>query len=298
MFYAFGEQYAYNLLFTVAKKFFTRTVDELELEDFQRAYQGWVASVQAHLPATRELGVELVCDAEREAQLIAPLLEPSPLDDRPHYRDLSQFNRVQADREQIARETSHLAALLEQFRAKDTSFWEVFSIYVNHVVCASSKFTSGGTSSQALGVIYLANPLTRSADSLYELFVHESTHLMMFVDERRARHYRDYRALAQPENFSVSAVYEKQRPLDKTLHSIAVATEVLLHREHVIGHASDSSVHPPTPKLTASTLRACDALLELQARRQLLAPRGVQIIETCAAKLHDINVDAPIAVAV
>jgi hypothetical protein len=290
MFYSAGEQYAYNLLYTVAKSDFTRAVDELELADFQRAYQGWIHRIQPGQPAPRVLGVDYVVDAQREAKLIEPLLVASPLDDREHYKDLSSFTSVQLDRAAAAREAAHVAALVDGFRAKDPAWWEVFEIYVNHVVCTSSRFTPGGTSSLALGVIYLTRPLERTADTLYELLVHEATHLMMFVDERRARHYRSYEAIAQRENFSVSAVYEKLRPLDKVLHSIVVATEVMLHREHVLGHATTSTVHPPTAKLVGSTLRACDAILELQARRQLLAPRGVQLVENSARLVREIAV--------
>ena len=297
MFYAFGEQYAYNLLFTVAKRFFTRPVDQLELADFQGAYQRWLAGLQTWQPEPRTPGVDYVVDADREALLVRPLLEPSVLDDRAHYKDLGHFTAVQSDREQVTREAAHVRALVETFRAKDPSYWEVFEIFVNHVVLTSSKFSPGGTSSTALGVIYLTKPIERTPDTIYELLVHESTHLMMFVDERRARHYRNYEAIAKPENFSVSAVYEKLRPLDKTLHSIVVATEVMLHRERVLGHANDSTIHPPTSKLAPSTLRACDALLELQARRQLLAPRGVRIVESCAQLVRDIE-STPIAIAV
>src|SRR5262249_34007154 len=148
------------------------------------------------------------------------------------------------------------------------------------------KFSTGGTSSGALGVISLLHPLERNADTIYELLVHETTHLMMFIDERRSRHYRDSHALANPENFAVSAVYQKRRPLDKVLHSIVVSTEVLLHRKRVLGHASASTVHPPTETLAPATLASCESILELQSRRQLLAPRGVQLVETCIDHLR------------
>lgn len=298
MYYSFGQQYGYNLLYTVAKRYFTRPSSELELVDFQRAYQRWVTSVQPQLPEPVQPGVEFLDDARREEQLIRPLLAPSILDDREHYKDPTHLKTVQRDRGQVAREAAHLRELVASFRDKDPGYWEVFEIYTNYVVFADSTYTPGGTSSGALGVIYLVRPMERNADTLYELLVHEATHLMMFVDERRARHYRNDQALANPENFAVSAVYQKQRPLDKVLHSIVVSTEVLLHREHVLGHASESTVHPPTATLAPSTLRSCESILELQSRRQLLAPRGVQLVETCAGLLRQLAAPATPTLAV
>jgi hypothetical protein len=287
MFYSFGEQYAYNLLYTVAKQHFTRPVAELETADFKSAYQKWVVAIQPALPAATLGQPECVEDAEREARLIQPLVSPSALDDRAVYK-LADFGVAHADRSVTGRQAAHVRDQLAAFRAKDASYWDVFDLYVNFLALPSSKYTQGGTSSSALGVIYLVDPDKRNADTLYELLVHECTHLMMFVDERRSRHYRSDALLVDPANFSISAVYERLRPLDKALHSIAVATEVLLHREHTLGHDNQSTVHPPTAKLAPSTLRACDSLLELQARKQLLAPRGVLVVETCAKLLREL----------
>lgn len=164
----------------------------------------------------------------------------------------------------------------------------MFDLYVEHVACIDSKFSPGGTISTALGVIYLSHPRKRSALGLYELYVHECTHLMMFVDQMRRRHYTSFEAIAKKENYCVSAIYEMDRPLDKVLHSLVVATELVLHREHVLGHHDDTSVHPSTEKLVESSLFTAEAMLEQQARRQLLAPRGVWLVERCREHLEQI----------
>jgi hypothetical protein len=288
MYYSAGPQYCYNLLYTVARKHFTRPAAELELEDFQRAYQSWLGTALPALPAPSQLGVELTNDEAREEQLVAPLFKTSALDDRDVYKDAKAYQNVKRDREQVAREVAHLADSLAKFREHDPGFWEVFNIFTNFIVCTDSKYTQGGTSSAALGVIYVVRPQDRTDDSLYELFVHESTHLMMFVDERRSRHYRNDALIAVKDNYVVSAVYERLRPLDKVLHSIVISTEVLLHRENVIGHDVESTIHPPTSKLVHSTLRSAEQTLELQARKQLLAPRGVQLVETCIGHLREL----------
>lgn len=48
------------------------------------------------------------------------------------------------------------------------------------------------------------------------------------------------------ENYAMSAILAKKRPLDKVFHSILVCTEVLLARRDVFGHPAAPKLHPPT----------------------------------------------------
>lgn len=286
MFYTFGEQYAYDLLYTVARAHFPEGAPR-DYALFQSASRSWLRARQPWLgPVHEERSAHVCTDPDLERRLVEPLYKRSYLDDMPQYRDPTQLRHVGSDRERIAGDAAHVVRALEQFRARDEAFWKVFHMYVDVIACVESKYSSGGTSSEALGVVYLSHPRKYSPPALYEILAHEVTHLMMFVDERRQRHYRSDEELADPANFCVSAVYEMERPLDKTLHSLIVATEVILHREHTIGHGRDHTAHPRTPRLVQSSLRTADALLELQARRSLLAPRGVAIVERCRAKLE------------
>jgi hypothetical protein len=122
------------------------------------------------------------------------------------------------------------------------------------------------------------------------------THLSLFVDERLRRHYLDYATLHLPENFARSAVYGLQRPLDKVLHSIVVATEVLLFREYVTGHDSHTgAIHPATERLLAGTLASIESTLDLQRRRPVLAPRGIELVSRCRELLGALSVSTKVA---
>jgi hypothetical protein len=286
MFYTTSEQYAYNLVYTLAREDFEKPASDLELADFQRAHRRWLGRKQPWIASRTDPEVLFCDDAALEENLLAALHVPSELDDLEHYKDTKAFKRVAADRIKIAADAAHAARMYREFRARDAAFWDVFSVFVTHVVSVESKFSWGGTTSEAMGVIYLVDPQKRGPMALYELLVHECTHLMMFVDQARSPHYRSFKALADERNFCRSAVYEMSRPLDKVLHSLVVATEVLLHRENVLGHHADTSVHPETPKLIASSLTTADAILALQARRPILAPRGVWLTTHCKELLR------------
>jgi hypothetical protein len=285
MFYTAGEQYSYDLLYTVARGHFEKASPELVREDLQRAYRSWREALQPGVAKHDGAGPRFCNDSATEAALLRAIRVPSPLDDLEHYKDAKAFMNVATDRARIEADVAHAEHMYLSFREKDPAYWNVFDLYVEHVACIDSKFSPGGTISTAMGVIYLSNPRKRTALGLYELYVHEHTHLMMFVDQQRSRHYTSFEAIADKNNYCVSAVYEMDRPLDKVLHSLVVATEVILHREHVLGHHDDTSVHPATSKLAESSMATANALLELQVRRQLLAPRGVWLVERCKEHL-------------
>jgi hypothetical protein len=285
MFYTAGEQYSYDLIYTVARAHFEVGKQDLERDDLRRAYRAWRQATQPWIPTHDEPRPLFCNDAAIEANLLGAINVTSPLDDLEHYQAPKAFMQVAPDRARIEADVAHAERMYREFQHRDPAFWRVFDLYVEHVACIDSKFSPGGTISTALGVIYLSNPRTRSAVALYELYVHECTHLMMFVDQARRRHYASFEAISEPNNYCVSAVYEMDRPLDKVLHSLVVATELILHREHVLGHHDDASVHPKTARLARSSMVTADALLELQARRQLLAPRGVWLVERCKEHL-------------
>lgn len=71
------------------------------------------------------------------------------------------------------------------------------------------------------------------------------TIITMFLDELRYTHYSYSRVLKQ-STWARSAILNVARPLDKVLHSIVVAIEVLLFRDGYLGHPVNPRVHPPT----------------------------------------------------
>lgn len=83
------------------------------------------------------------------------------------------------------------------------------------------------------------------------------------------------------ENFSLSAILQAERPIDRVLHSIVVATEVLMLRARNLVDHSECQIHPSTSSLIDSTQKSIDKLLSHSNRDRILTPRSLEIIETC-----------------
>ncbi|CAH2810032.1 MAG: hypothetical protein CBARDCOR_6744 [uncultured Caballeronia sp.] len=65
---------------------------------------------------------------------------------------------------------------------------------------------------------------------LMEMLVHELTHQTMFLDELRYAHF-SYADVLDRSTWEKSTILNVARQLDKVLHSIIVAIEILLFRD-------------------------------------------------------------------
>lgn len=72
-----------------------------------------------------------------------------------------------------------------------------------------------------------------------------------------------------PESWARSALLKVPRPVDKVIHSIIVATEIVMFSERFLGHPATPLVHPPTPKILtqiAAPLQSVQDMIDSHAR--------------------------------
>lgn len=123
-----------------------------------------------------------------------------------------------------------------------------------------------------------------------EFMIHEMTHTLLFLDERRYQHYRDYRLLSQKENFAVSAVLRKPRPLDKTIHSLMVAVEVLLYRHRIGSHVDAPGLHPNSNLMLESCKETIRSLERTPQLSLLVTDRVIELIQSSKEHLSHIEI--------
>ncbi len=114
-----------------------------------------------------------------------------------------------------------------------------------------------------------------------EMFVHELTHHLLFIDERSYPHF-DYGQLISPANHAYSAILNLERPVDKVFHSIVVAAELTAARRSFLdGLDGPTTVHPRSERLHAETQRSIASLRDLPNLDRLLMPRAWEILDRC-----------------
>jgi hypothetical protein len=249
-------------------------------DDLREVYHDFLAQHQPYMPVNRSDDC-FILDQDTEDALVLAYTFNNALD------DLRQTQIIAAayPPEEKRRRVAIARAALAEFKALDSELAAVFELAIHSIVVRPSsrqdgRASFGGSSSAALGTIWLSlgDRVTRA--DLVEMLLHELTHHLLFIDERSFAHY-DYAALLDPRNQAYSAILNLTRPIDKVFHSIVVACELLQGRARFWPPGQATHVHPASDKLRAETQKSLSSLLALPQVEQLIKPRGQAILRRC-----------------
>jgi hypothetical protein len=193
-------------------------------------------------------------DSDSDDALARLFANKSLLDDR------GQDQVISGNSSRIAHENKNMVlAALDRIAVKSPLHYTFFSFLITDILFRPSAIARGGSTSRAIGLIWLNLKKDYSVDDVAEILIHELTHHSLFLDELRFSHY-NYEEILDPHSWARSAILKIPRPLDKVLHSIIVAIEVLLLRDRCIGHPSAPRIHPPTETLIAQVLESIESV--------------------------------------
>lgn len=241
-------------------------------QELKRKYKNYLKSIQPEITVSAlPMETELIWDAEKSQKLIEFFSAPSALNDLNQEKIISRGIQI---REPIIREQTIKA--LKKLQILDPQLEHLFQLIIEKIFFAESAKAGGGSSSTALGCIWL-NPRHHWTEQDYlEFFIHELTHNLLFLDERREIHYPEYSELEKTENYAYSAILKRARPLDKVIHSLFVVYEVLAFRLKHFNPANKTFLHPDTENLFSG---AHDTLKSLRTvKPQLLSPHLKKMI--------------------
>ncbi|NDL63011.1 aKG-HExxH-type peptide beta-hydroxylase [Acerihabitans arboris] len=246
--------------------------DEIEFgfHDFLRDYQ-------PDVPRSNILGSQIIDDREMEDKLTELYRTDALLNDR------EQSSLIGDPLEDGLREkrNNFLLTAIEEMKDKMPKNFYVFQMTIDSLFQRNSIGSGGGSTSNAVGVIWINSRNHWHKQDLTELLIHELTHNLVFIDELRYLHFRDYKLLQKKENYAKSAILNMNRPIDKVFHSIIVAVEVLIARRNYLSEPEKTHVHPPSGKMITQTLEAPDSLTSLENYKNLLTDRGQSLILKC-----------------
>lgn len=278
MYYLIGEQSCNNSIMSACG---LRKKKALPPARLKQAYANFLAQYQPNIPFHSELKTKIVANKKIEDKLMAVFGQPSILDDLDRYADSGFLMNGPAYRPVIQKEVKYLRSFFKEHYSLEPEFWNAFQLVINYIICPLSEYSSGGSDSNFIGMLFICSPSEISQVDLYELLIHEFTHNVMFLDELTTPHYVNDLDLVKKQNYAVASISGMRRPLDKVLHSVVIASEVLLHREHVIGHNHSTYVHPPTKKLVSNIRRSIRSIRQLKNYDSLIASRGKELLKIC-----------------
>lgn len=233
-----------NTVLMMARKYAADTKNILSISDLKIMYRQYLKEMQGRETGDSE-NLVITDDLKKTSEMAKEFNGEvqSTLDDmgQSSVIIIEQNTNLELKRKKV--ENS-----LEELGLFSSDHYSLLQMIITDIFILPSNGSRGGSSSDALGLIW-ANPKENyPLFDVVEFLVHELTHHCMFIDEQRYGHY-DYDTILKTENWAESAILKKPRPVDKVLHSIIVSLEIILFRDTFTGHPVKPKVHPPTQML-------------------------------------------------
>jgi hypothetical protein len=206
--------------------------------------------------------------------------------------DLQQENMIGStynrEAEQLCCE--NLIAAKNRMAQLNSELNDLFDLTIHSILlCGSSQNSAGmrargGTSSKCVGLIWLTMEGHLSPQDIVEMMIHELTHNLVFINELNSPQF-DYDLLNLAENWAQSSILNRKRPMDKVIHSIIVAHEILFARKHYLPNEDLLKVHPESGLLKQNTLASITSVLNHPRRDLVCKPGAIQLVTKTAQSL-------------
>lgn len=261
-------------------------------QDLRVAYLDLLAEYQPKMPVNYGENI-FVFDPDTETALVNayPTGGVNALDDM---RQSEILAREALPMERKLQHARRVADVLLDMTEEDEAFGYVFSLIVHSIFLRDAnrlpgiRSSFGGSSGGCIGAIWFVPDDTVTRVDQMELLVHELTHHLLFVDEMAHAQF-DYSKIVLKEYYAHSAILKQSRPLDKVVHSIVVATEILLWRMRTREPDDpDRVVHPSSRQLLDQATAAMQSVYEVKNINEAIKPRIWEILERCQAAWREI----------
>ena len=248
----------------------------LSVDKIRSAYRETLSQLQPAVPRCPGSTPVMITEAKDIISLVDIFNCDNALNDISH--------AIKPDR-QAYEESMKLFRQFQESIASNLDLDALFSLAVTGLFYAPSDHAGGGTTSAAIGVIWVDPRPSWNRSDLFEMMVHELSHTLMFIDEYTHRHYESLIEIAKEKYYFRSAILAKDRPLDKVVHSLVVSTEVLISRMKNNMDPAKPHVHPPSKVMLEKALATAKLLIASETVRDLCTDRAMDLIEICLERL-------------
>jgi hypothetical protein len=249
-------------------------------ESVALAYRDYLADLQPNVPATRATETLLVRD-EAQSVSLADLFGIAVKSVNPQGATGAETSSMDDGK------AAFFEMGMKQLARYDAELSVLFQLAVKSIFSTPTSAVPGNmTVRAALGVIWVYPIDSWSTEDLIEAYVHELTHTLVMLDERRFTHYPHHDELDREENLVSSAIRNEKRSLFAAAHSVFVANEILQLREAHHGHGREFRIHPQSRAMHEKALHALGSVLALPNIDRLASPRLRELLEATGKQLN------------
>lgn len=269
MYHLFGIRPTLETVISLSKPYLRKN------ENIEQAYLRMLNDVQPTIYRSRQGEDEYIYDGNLVKKLIPEFYDQSELTDLKAFIEETPISSMEPALFKIKHGFEHLHSI-------DGVLSDVAKLIFTSIFYARSHLQGGGSTSNAIGVLWCANRPEWSSLDLAEFLVHELTHQFMFLDEMKYKHYQNIKSLEDKRTFTQSTILARKRPLDKVIHSLVVGVEILLFRLKNKLPEDGGKVHPSNEKILQNIEITISELKDLlTAKRDVVLPRFELILEKC-----------------
>ncbi|WP_323837558.1 aKG-HExxH-type peptide beta-hydroxylase [Photorhabdus africana] len=239
-------------------------------DDLRPFYLKFIQKHQPYQPVN--VGEDIIVVDDEKINALKNAYQPGELDDLNQLKMIG--GRHSAER---YRELSELVRKgYIQLSSSNADIKLIFDLVIHTIFFRQSTnelsaSSFGGSSSTAIGSIWISGHGNLTSHDVAEFLLHELTHHLLFIDERCHEQF-NYQEIIKPENYSMSALLGKRRPLDKVVHSILVSHEILNARRNYL-ESDMVTIHPATDVLKRNTINSIAETLAMKNLDNLVTKR-------------------------
>lgn len=168
-------------------------------------------------------------------------------------------------------------------REKDERLGTIAATVVGTVFVTGADWDGSMSDSKHIGTLWLMPGRSWHLEEVAEAYLHELTHTLLFLDERRYGHFLPAAADVRVR----SAIRQDVREYPAVVHSALVAAELLQWRfRHQTPDDSCRRLHGPTKELVTRALDAHAQVVAEDRRRDLLTARMRELVGLAGDRIH------------
>ncbi|MFI1018595.1 aKG-HExxH-type peptide beta-hydroxylase [Streptomyces sp. NPDC020965] len=171
----------------------------------------------------------------------------------------------------------------QRLQEQDEGLGAIAATVVDTVFVTGADWLGSMSEAAHVGTLWIMPGRNWQPEEVVEAYLHELTHTLLFLDERRYGHFLP----AASEVRVRSAIRQDVREYPAVVHSALVAAELLDWRDRRrTPDSSCSRLHGPTPELTARAQHAHSQVMNEDQHKNLLTPRMRELIEQAGERIY------------
>jgi hypothetical protein len=281
MYYLIGENQILENNFSLVHSFTPKkTKVTSQTSRIKQAYLDFLRLIQPNVntsPIPYSDEIQMITDERKVFQLCKEASRDCILTDLSTEMELTPHH---ARKEAYDRTSEALSELKE----KEFQLFTLLNTFVHSLYYQRSQTSAGGTTSSTIGYVWLSIRKNWSNQDIIEFLIHEFAHTLVFLDELTFGHYHSLGEIVNPENWRISAILKRRRPIDKVVHSLIVAHEIILLRKNLFKSDALTLAHPSTQEMESACEETLWSLRE-KSLDTLVKPRVQELISKVSASL-------------